>query len=90
MVPHDGVCAGGSEGNIYWTFEMFRMHPENERIVFHLKSLSAAGNYLYGYFNFYAAITWLYYKESTRWRNFMTEKWGRSLRLPIKVGQNLR
>jgi catechol 2,3-dioxygenase-like lactoylglutathione lyase family enzyme len=72
---HDGFVAVDPEGYLL-EFEMFRMHPENERLVPQLKSLSPQATSLGTEFNFYASITWLYYKEMLPMENFMTEKLG--------------
>jgi catechol 2,3-dioxygenase-like lactoylglutathione lyase family enzyme len=72
---HDGFVAVDPEGYLL-EFEMFRMHPENERLVPQLKSLSPQASSLGTEFNFYASITWLYYKEMLPMENFMTEKLG--------------
>jgi catechol 2,3-dioxygenase-like lactoylglutathione lyase family enzyme len=72
---HDGFVAVDPEGYLL-EFEMFRMHPENERLVPQLKSLSPQATSLGTEFNFYASITWLYYKDMLPMENFMTEKLG--------------
>jgi extradiol dioxygenase family protein len=72
---HDGFVAVDPEGYLL-EFEMFRMHPENERFVPQLKSLSPQATSLGTEFNFYASITWLYYKDMLPMENFMNENLG--------------
>jgi catechol 2,3-dioxygenase-like lactoylglutathione lyase family enzyme len=72
---HDGFVAVDPEGYLL-EFEMFRIHPENEQLVPQLKSLSPQATSLGTEFNFYASITWLYYKDMLPMENFMTEKLG--------------
>ncbi|MFT4855441.1 MAG: catechol 2,3-dioxygenase-like lactoylglutathione lyase family enzyme [Algoriphagus sp.] len=75
---HDGFVAVDPEGYLL-EFEMFRMHPENERFIPELKSLKPLATSLGSEFNFYASITWLYYKEMLPMENFMTEALGLEL-----------
>ena len=72
---HDGFVAVDPEGYLL-EFEMFRMHPENERFVPELKSLNPQTTSLGADFNFYASITWLYYKDMLPMENFMGENLG--------------
>lgn len=75
---HDGFVAVDPEGYLL-EFEMFRMHPENERFVPQLKSLAPQAASLGSEFNFYASVTWLYYKDMLPMENFMTENLGLTL-----------
>jgi len=75
---HDGFVAVDPEGYLL-EFEMFRMHPENERFIPELKSLKPLATSLGSEFNFYASITWLYYKDMLPMENFMTETLGLEL-----------
>jgi catechol 2,3-dioxygenase-like lactoylglutathione lyase family enzyme len=75
---HDGFVAVDPEGYLL-EFEMFRMHPENERFVPQLKSLAPQATSLGSEFNFYASITWLYYKDMLPMENFVTEDLGLEL-----------
>lgn len=75
---HDGFVAVDPEGYLL-EFEMFRMHPENERFIPELKSLQAQATSLGSEFNFYASITWLYYKDMLPMENFVTENLGLKL-----------
>jgi hypothetical protein len=72
---HDGFVAVDPEGYLL-EFEMFRMHPENELFIPELKGLQALATSLGSEFNFYASITWLYYKDMLPIENFMTENLG--------------
>lgn len=72
---HDGFVAVDPEGYLL-EFEMFRMHPENERFVPQLKSLVPMATALGSEFNFYASITWLYYKDMLPMENFVKENLG--------------
>jgi catechol 2,3-dioxygenase-like lactoylglutathione lyase family enzyme len=72
---HDGFVAVDSEGYLL-EFEMFRMHPENERFIPELKGLSPLATSLGAEFNFYASITWLYYKDLLPMENFILENLG--------------
>jgi catechol-2,3-dioxygenase len=75
---HDGFVAVDPEGYLL-EFEMFRMHPENERFIPELKSLKPLATSLGSEFNFYASITWLYYKDMLPMENFMIETLGLEL-----------
>ena len=75
---HDGFVAVDPEGYLL-EFEMFRMHPENERFIPELKGLTPQATNLGAEFNFYASITWLYYKDMLPMENFVTEKLGLEL-----------
>jgi catechol-2,3-dioxygenase len=75
---HDGFVVVDPEGYLL-EFEMFRMHPENERFIPELKSLKPLATSLGSEFNFYASITWLYYKDMLPMENFMTETLGLEL-----------
>jgi catechol-2,3-dioxygenase len=72
---HDGFVAVDPEGYLL-EFEMFRMHPENERFIPELKGLTPFATSLGSEFNFYASIAWLYYKDMLPMENFMTENLG--------------
>ena len=72
---HDGFVAVDPEGYLL-EFEMFRMHPENERFIPELKSLKPLETSLGSGFDFYASITWLYYKDMLPMENFMTQDFG--------------
>lgn len=72
---HDGFVAVDPEGYLL-EFEMFRMHPENERFIPQLKGLSPQPTSFGSEFDFYASITWLYYKDMLPMENFMTENLG--------------
>lgn len=72
---HDGFVAVDPEGYLL-EFEMFRMHPENEQFIPELKSLEPMATSLGVEFNFYASITWLYYKDMLPMERFMTERLG--------------
>ncbi|WP_296705425.1 VOC family protein [Algoriphagus sp.] len=75
---HDGFVAIDPEGYLL-EFEMFRMHPENERFIPELKSLEPLKTNLGSEYNFYASITWLYYKDMLPMENFMTQNLGLEL-----------
>ena len=75
---HDGFVAVDPEGYLL-EFEMFRMHPENERLIPELKSLTPQATSLGGTFNFYASITWLYYEDMLPMENFMMKNLGLEL-----------
>jgi len=75
---HDGFVAVDPEGYLL-EFEMFRMHPENERFVPELKSMEPTATSLGSEYNFYASITWLYYKDMLPMENFVTEQLGLEL-----------
>jgi catechol-2,3-dioxygenase len=72
---HDGFVAVDPEGYLL-EFEMFRMHPENEQFIPELKGLQPLATSLGSEFNFYASITWLYYKDMLPMENFITENLG--------------
>lgn len=72
---HDGFVAVDPEGYLL-EFEMFRMHPENERFIPELKSLEPLATKLGTELNFYASITWLYYKDMMPMEKFITENLG--------------
>ncbi|MEN2281784.1 VOC family protein [Algoriphagus sp. SE2] len=75
---HDGFVAVDPEGYLL-EFEMFRMHPENEKFIPELKSLDPLTTSIGGEFNFYASITWLYYEDMLPMENFMTQELGLEL-----------
>lgn len=75
---HDGFVAVDPEGYLL-EFEMFRMHPENERFVPELKNLEPLATSLGSELNFYASITWLYYKDMLPMENFMSQNLGLEL-----------
>jgi len=75
---HDGFVAVDPEGYLL-EFEMFRMHPENEKFIPELKSMEPLATSLGAEFNFYASITWLYYEDMLPMENFMTQKLGLEL-----------
>ncbi|MBN3520685.1 VOC family protein [Algoriphagus lutimaris] len=75
---HDGFVAVDPEGYLL-EFEMFRMHPENEKFIPELKSCNPLATSLGAEFNFYASITWLYYKDMLPMENFMTQNLGLEL-----------
>ena len=52
------------------------MHPENERFIPELKSLKPLETSLGSGLDFYASITWLYYKDILPMENFMTQDLG--------------
>lgn len=75
---HDGFVAVDPEGYLL-EFEMFRMHPENERFIPELKSLAPMATSIGEAYNFYASITWLYYEDMLPMENFVTENLGLEL-----------
>jgi extradiol dioxygenase family protein len=75
---HDGFVAVDPEGYLL-EFEMFRMHPENEKFIPELKSMEPLATSLGAEYNFYASITWLYYKDMLPMENFMTQNLGLEL-----------
>jgi catechol 2,3-dioxygenase-like lactoylglutathione lyase family enzyme len=72
---HDGFVAVDPEGYLL-EFEMFRMHPENEKFIPELKSIQPMATSLGAGFDFYASITWLYYRDMLPMENFMTQDLG--------------
>lgn len=75
---HDGFVAVDPEGYLL-EFEMFRMHPENEKFIPELKGRKPLATSLGAEYNFYASITWLYYKDMLPMENFMTQNLGLEL-----------
>ncbi len=75
---HDGFVAVDPEGYLL-EFEMFRMHPENEKFIPELKSMQPMATSLGAKFDFYASITWLYYRDMLPMENFMTQDLGLEL-----------
>lgn len=75
---HDGFVAVDPEGYLL-EFEMFRMHPENERFIPELKSLVPLATSIGEEYNFYASITWLYYEDMLPMENFVLENLGLKL-----------
>ncbi|WP_159439227.1 VOC family protein [Algoriphagus halophilus] len=75
---HDGFVAMDPEGYLL-EFEMFRMHPENEKFIPELKGRKPLATSLGTEYNFYASITWLYYKDILPMENFMTQNLGLEL-----------
>jgi catechol-2,3-dioxygenase len=75
---HDGFVAIDPEGYLL-EFEMFRMHPENEKLMPELRALTPQVTTLGGELNFYGSVTWLYYKDMLPMENFMTENLGLEL-----------
>lgn len=80
---HDGFVAVDPEGYLL-EFEMFRMHPENEKFIPELKGRKPLATSLGAEYNFYASITWLYYKDMLPMENFMTQNLG----LELSADQN--
>ncbi|MEM6806011.1 MAG: VOC family protein, partial [Bacteroidota bacterium] len=73
--PHDGFVAIDPEGYLL-EFEKFKQHPENEKFIPLLSqnesSVKAPGD-------FYASITWLYYKDVLGMQKFYEEVLGLEL-----------
>lgn len=72
---HDGFVAVDPEGYLL-EFEMFRMHPENEKFIPELKRMQPMVTTLGQGFDFYASITWLYYQDMLPMENFMNQNLG--------------
>lgn len=76
--PHDGFVAIDPEGYLL-EFEEFKQHPENEKFIPLLRQyepLDKAGNGAGPDKTFYAAITWMYYKDMLNTQQFYEEKIG--------------
>lgn len=72
---HDGFVAVDPEGYLL-EFEMFRQHPENEKLMPELRNMAPQTTTLGGDLNFYGSVTWLYYVDMLPMENFMTEDLG--------------
>lgn len=76
--PHDGFVAIDPEGYLL-EFEEFKQHPENERFMPLLRQyepLDKVGEGTGPDKTFYAAITWMYYKDMLQAQQFYEEKIG--------------
>ncbi|MEQ9302053.1 MAG: VOC family protein [Cyclobacteriaceae bacterium] len=76
--PHDGFVAIDPEGYLL-EFEEFKQHPENEKfmpLLRQYKSLDKVGDGSGPDKTFYAAITWMYYKDMLKTQQFYEEKIG--------------
>lgn len=76
--PHDGFVAIDPEGYLL-EFEMFKPHPENEKLIPKLSkydaSSSATGKWSVKE-GFFGSITWLYYQDMQESEKFYEEKIG--------------
>ena len=76
--PHDGFVAIDPEGYLL-EFEEFKQHPENEKFMPLLRQyqpLNKVGDGAGPEKTFYAAITWMYYKDMLQTQQFYEEKIG--------------
>jgi catechol 2,3-dioxygenase-like lactoylglutathione lyase family enzyme len=83
---HDGFVAIDPEGYLL-EFEMFKQHPENEKLMPLLPkydAVSGASGKWSKSEGFYGAVTWLYYKDMLEAEAFYEEKIG--LRLIVDQG----
>ncbi|MHA7129849.1 VOC family protein [Algoriphagus namhaensis] len=75
---HDGFVAVDPEGYLL-EFEMFRDHPENEKLMPRLRAQNpqetAAGEGL----DFYGSVSWLYYQDMLPMQNWVEETLGLEL-----------
>ena len=72
---HDGFVAVDPEGYLL-EFEMFRQHPENERLMIELSKMNPEPTSLGEKFSFRASVTWLYYKDMLPAQLFVEEQLG--------------
>lgn len=75
---HDGFVAVDPEGYLL-EFEMFRQHPENEKLMPELRAMTPQVTTLGGELNFYGSVTWFYYKDMLPMENFVMENLGLEL-----------
>jgi catechol 2,3-dioxygenase-like lactoylglutathione lyase family enzyme len=67
--PHDGFVAIDPEGYLL-EFELFKQHPENERLIPILDHNESIPVKLGNGLSFNATITWLYYKDMMKMKSF--------------------
>ncbi len=75
---HDGFVAIDPEGYLL-EFEMFRDHPENEKLMPRLRAQSPEETSFGGNLNFYSSVSWLYYEDMLPMQNWVKEELGLEL-----------
>ncbi|MDN3205269.1 VOC family protein [Algoriphagus sediminis] len=75
---HDGFVAVDPEGYLL-EFEMFRDHPENEKLMPRLRYQTPLETSFGGNLNFYSSVSWLYYQDMLPMQNWVEEELGLEL-----------
>jgi len=75
---HDGFVAIDPEGYLL-EFEMFRDHPENEKLMPRIRAQTPLETSFGGNLNFYSTVTWLYYEDMLPMQNWVEENLGLEL-----------